>query len=97
MALVELPPWHLQAHAKLGFEFCDETHSRAWSLGPCKSPRNMQPGHVSLRLGLLDGKLFRLIFRGSPDLQVQVSSFTTDVELSLRCFVWTVPPTEFWA
>ena len=57
LTLVELPPRHLQAHAALGFKLCEDTNSRAWSLGPCKSPRNMQPGHISRRLVLLDGVL----------------------------------------
>ena len=86
LTLVELPPRHLQAHAALGFQLCSDTNSRAWSLGPCKSPRNMQPGHISRRLGLLDGNCFGLIMRGVPDVRPQISGYTTDVEMSLRCW-----------
>ena len=86
LTLVELPPWHLQAHAALGFQLCSDTNSRAWSLGPCKSPRTMQPGHISRRLGLLDGNCFGLILRGIPGLRLQISGYTTDVEMSLRCW-----------
>ena len=86
LTLSQLPPRHLQAYAALGFALCEQTHSRAWSLGPCKSPRNMQPAHISRRLGLLDGNCFGIILRDVHELQLQVSGFTTDVELSLRCW-----------
>ena len=86
LTLVELPPWHLQAHAALGFQLCSDTNSHAWSLGPCKSPGNMQPGHISRRLGLLDGNCFGLILRGTSDVRPQISGYITDVEMSLRCW-----------
>ena len=86
LTLVELPPRHLQAHAALGFQLCSDSNSRAWSLGPCKSPRNMQPGHISRRLGLLDGNCFGLMMRGAPNVRPRISGYTTDVEISLRCW-----------
>ena len=58
-----------------------------WSLGPCKAARNLQPGHISQKCGLLDGNFFGidLKFKDAPTLCI--SNFTTDVELTLR--MWT--------
>ena len=78
-------PCHL-LHRLVCIMFCfiAEKHWHIWSLGPCKGPRNLQPGHNSQKCGLLDSKFFGVDLISHSASTLCVSKYTTDVELSLR-------------
>ena len=71
----------------VGFHLINEFKVRAWSLGPCKNVRNMQPGVISLKCGLLDGNFFGVDLAVEPLIRFTQSGFTTDVEFSAK--VWS--------
>ena len=82
----ELPLDDFKPLVALAFDLCQEMSVRAWSLGPCKSPRNMRPGAISLKCGLLDGNCFGVDLSRSPPLSFEYSGYTTDVEFSVKAW-----------
>lgn len=82
--LHDLPEDMLRPLVHCGFAVSESQGAAAWSLGPCKNPMSMSPGHISRKCGLLDGNFFGLDqrHRGAP--AITVSGVTTDVEFSLR-------------
>ena len=85
--LEELPVADWLPLVSLGFDLCEELKVRSWSLAPCKSPRNMLPGRISQKNGLLDGNCFGVWLNREPRLQLTGSGYTTDIEFTLKA--WT--------
>ena len=83
----EYPEADFRPLVSMAFDLCLHLNVRAWSLGPCKSARNMQPGHISRRCGLLDGNCFGVNLMKEPRIEFAGSGYTTDVEFSLKA--WT--------
>ena len=82
----QLPQKDLQPLVSLAFALCKSMNLRTWSLGPCKSARNMQPGIISRRCGLLDGNFFGVDMTQTPRIQLDHSGYTTDVEFSVKAW-----------
>ena len=59
-----------------------------WSLSSYKSPRNMSPGTLSVKFGLLDGNCYGVLNRRQKNLRHVGCVFTTDLEWS--CRAWTL-------
>ena len=88
LQLEEFPEEKFIPLVRLAFDLCDEVQVRAWSLGPCKSVRNMIPGRISRKNGLLDGNCFGVTINKDSPLTLNGSDYTTDVEFSLKA--WTL-------
>ena len=87
IATEELPDDYMIPLVSLMFEQSRSAGFTTWSLAPCKSGRNMQPGHMSYKCGLLDGNFFGVCMdRGEP-VKLQGSHYTTDVEFSVRTWL----------
>ena len=81
-----LPKDLFSALVALAFDMTAMERLHCWSLGPCKCPRNMSPGRVCRRVGLLDGNCFGINLSEKAAPLLRVSNYTTDVEFS--CRVW---------
>ena len=87
IATEDLPVDYLIPLVSLMFEQSVSAGFTTWSLAPCKSGRNMQPGHLSRKCGLLDGIFFGICLdRGEP-VKLRESPYTTDVEMSVRTWM----------
>ena len=62
IATEELPDDYMIPLVSLMFEQSLSAGFTTWSLAPCKSGRNMQPGHMSYKCGLLDGNCWMVTF-----------------------------------
>ena len=84
--LDDLPTGDLLPLVSLAFDLCEEVKVRAWSLAPCKSPRNMLPGRISQKNGLLDGNCFGVCLKREPRIELTGSGYTTDIEFTLKAW-----------
>ena len=82
----KLPRKDLQPLVSLAFALCKSMNLRSWSLGACKSAKNMQPGIISRKCGLLDGNFFGVDLTKTPRIQLDHSGYTTDVEFSVKAW-----------
>ena len=82
----QLPQKDLQPLVSLAFALCRRMNLRTWSLGACKSAKNMQPGIISRKCGLLDGNFFGVDMTQTPRIQLDHSGYTTDVEFSVKAW-----------
>ena len=82
----ELPREDFQPLIALAFDLCEEFSVRSWSLGPCKNVRNMSPGVISRKCGLLDGNCFGVNLSKLPSIHLSYSGYTTDVEFSVKAW-----------
>lgn len=82
----DLPTADLLPLVSLAFDLCEDLKVRAWSLAPCKSPRNMLPGRISQKIGLLDGNCFGVWLKSKPRIELSGSGYTTDVEFTLKAW-----------
>jgi hypothetical protein len=80
----DLPREYFKPLVAMMFELCEEEGYTAWSLSPCKNCRNLLPGHLSRKCGLLDDNLFGVRVQGHTPPRLTVSDYTTDVEFTLR-------------
>ena len=85
--LEELPRGDLQPLVSLAFALSKSINLRTWSLGSCKSARNMRPGIISRKCGLLDGNFFGVDLTKTPRIQLDHSGYTTDIEFSVKAWV----------
>ena len=83
----ELPAGHLCAITAHAYHCMKARKCFTWSLGCCKAPRNMSPGTLSMKFGLLDGNCYGVLNRRLKVLRHVGSVFTTDLEWSCRS--WT--------
>ena len=86
LVLEDLPKADWLPLISLAFDLCEELKVRAWSLAPCKNPRNMLPGRISQKAGLLDGNCFGVCMKREPRIQLAGSGYTTDVEFTLKAW-----------
>ena len=84
--LEQLPQKDLQPLVSLAFALCKSRNLRTWSLGSCKSAKNMRPGVISRKCGLLDGNFFGVDLTKTPRIQLDHSGYTTDVEFSVKAW-----------
>ena len=82
----QLPREDLQPLVSLAFAVCKSLNLRTWSLGACKSVKNMQPGIISRKCGLLDGNFFGVDLTKTPRIHLDHSGYTTDVEFSVKAW-----------
>ena len=83
----ELPAGHFCAITAHAYHCMKARKCFTWSLGCCKAPRNMSPGTLSMKFGLLDGNCYGVLNRRLKVLRHVGSVFTTDLEWSCRS--WT--------
>lgn len=83
----ELLAGHLNAITAHAYHYMKARNCFTWSLGGCKAPRNMSPGTLSVKFGLLDGNCYGVLNRRQKNLRHVGSVFTTDLEWS--CRTWT--------
>ena len=84
----DLPQGHLNAITAHAFHNMKTRNCFTWSLSSCKSPRNMSPGTLSVKFGLLDGNCYGVLNRRQKNLRHVGCVFTTDLEWS--CRAWTL-------
>ena len=89
----ELRAGHLCAITAHAYHCMKARNCFTWSLGCCKSPRNMSPGTLSVKFGLLDGNCYAVLNRRQKILRHVGSVFTTDLEWSCRS--WTLDGSFF--
>ena len=84
--LEQLPQDDLQPLVATAFALCKSMNLRCWSLSACKSAKNMHPGIISRKCGLLDGNCFGVDLTKTPRIFLNYSGFTTDVEFSAKAW-----------
>ena len=83
--VTEMPKEYLLPVIRIGFELCEVSGARAWSLAACKAGINLQAGVISRKRGLLCGN-FCGVRMMQNTIPMTVSAYTTDVEFSVRAW-----------